>query len=131
MGYSATHVLVQSPTREVVGYVSLAASSIAVSDISQEFVAALPPFPMPTLHIARIAVHSAYKGLGLGNDLLRHAFNVALNARNELGVGIFAVDLIMLNPSLQRYYERFGFMPIASGSRRCYLPLTTIEASMQ
>lgn len=133
IGYSATFVAVHEGDSKVVGYVSLSASCIKLAEFEDKIVRGLevPFFPMPTLHVGRIGVTKKYQGNGIGSDLLQLAFQVAIDAHEQIGVGIFAVDLHLANEKLQAYYPKFGFKPVKRRSKHYYLPLGTIRTATE
>lgn len=129
--YSATFVAVEDGNPQVLGYISLSASCIQVSDFGDDLFLQLKvtQFPMPTLHIGRVAVTNAHKGTGIGNALLNLAIDTALNASEQLGMGVSAVDLWLNDDSLHAYYPRFGFTPVKEGSSHYYLPLGAVRSA--
>jgi GNAT superfamily N-acetyltransferase len=58
----------------------------------------MPAYPLPVLRLARLGVDRAAQSTGVGRQLLRHVFTLAVNQRDVLGcVG---------------YYQKLGFIPL-------------------
>jgi len=65
-----------------------------------------PPYPVPILRIARLAVDESARGRRLGEALLRFGIELAEQMREEFGcVGL----LIDAKPDAIAFYERYGF----------------------
>lgn len=97
----------------------------------------MPPYPLPVLRIARLAVDARARGRGLGRALLRYALELAERMRDELGcVGV----LVDAKPDAVGFYADFGFTPVTAleGAARTipaatplYLPLGAIPGARQ
>jgi predicted N-acetyltransferase YhbS len=116
--------------RTVVGYYSLAASSISHEDCPSSLRRNAPD-PVPALLLARLAVHLPEQGQGLGLDLLRDAAFRALRvARNAA-----AKTLIVhpLNEGKAKFYKRFGFSELSTGSNpgSLHMPLKKLAAALE
>jgi GNAT superfamily N-acetyltransferase len=96
--------------------------------LSPEVAKKLPRYPVvPAALLGRLAVARDYQGRGLGSVLLSDALMRA--ARAELGVFALVVDA--KDESAQHFYERYGFMLLAGGTRRLCLPLATALRQLQ
>ena len=92
----------------------------------------MPPYPIPVLRVARLAIDAGAQGTRLGEALLRHALELAERMRDELGcVGV----LVDSKFSAVGFYESFGFVALGvlEGAARqmppprpMYLPLGAI-----
>ena len=103
-GASRTFVLCEQ--ERVIGYYSLAASSI-MHDIATSKVRRNMPDPVPAVLIGRLAVDTSWQGRGLGADLLRDAVLRIAGAAETIGVRAILVHTI--SEEAKRFYERFGF----------------------
>ena len=103
-GASRTFVLCSNKT--VVGYYSLAASSIA-HNLATSKVRRNMPDPVPAVIIGRLAIDRRWQGKGLGGDLLRDAVLRATTATETIGVRAILVHA--MNNDAKSFYEHFGF----------------------
>jgi len=114
-------VAVSVQTREIAGYYTLAAASIALTDLAPEIVRKLPRYPVvPAALLGRLAVARDFQGRGLGGVLLANA--LLRTARAELG--IFAMLVDAKDEAAQRFYEHHGFTLLPGTDRRLCLPIT-------
>lgn len=68
-----------------------------------------PPYPIPALRIARLAVARELQNAGIGKKMLRFCLELAEKMRDEIGcVGV----LVDAKKHAVSYYEQFGFVPI-------------------
>lgn len=107
-------------TDEIAGYYTLAATSIALTDLSAAIVKKLPRYPVvPAVLLGRLAIARSYQGQGLGGVLLADALK--RSARTEMGVFAMVVDA--KDEAAQRFYEHYGFTLLPGESRRLFLPI--------
>ncbi|MDZ4169587.1 MAG: GNAT family N-acetyltransferase [Coriobacteriia bacterium] len=123
-GVSATYVFADDD--RIRGYLTLAATTVRSGEVALTVNA--PPYPLPALLVARLAVDSRSQGRGLGCRLLAYALEeaVVLHAR----VGCVAV-LVDAKPAAESFYARVGFTPVRFASpdarhARMYLEIGTI-----
>ena len=115
-------VAVEEKSREVVGYYTLTATSVALSAFSPEIVKKLPRYPVvPAVLLGRLAVTRRHQGQGLGGVLLADALK--RTSRAELGVFAMLVDA--KDEAAQRFYEHHGFTLLPGDQRRLCLPIAT------
>ena len=115
-------VAVEEKSREVVGYYTLTATSVALSAFSPEIVKKLPRYPVvPAVLLGRLAVTRRHHGRGLGGVLLVDALK--RTSRAELGVFAMVVDA--KDEAAQRFYEHHGFTLLPGDQRRLCLPIAT------
>jgi len=117
---AACFVAVSVETKDVAGFYTLTAASIAVDALAPEIVRKLPRYPVvPAALLGRLAVAESYRGKGLGGVLLGNA--VLRVARSELGVFAMLVDA--KDDLAQRFYEHYGFTLLPGDGRRLCLPI--------
>ncbi len=75
-------------------------------------------------HIVNFAVRKDLQGRGIGTDLFRSALKRIKGVSKD--VGVWAVVLDALNDDAERFYRRFGFDTLVSGTRRLHLPVSAI-----
>jgi predicted GNAT family N-acyltransferase len=111
--------------RNVIGYYTLAAHSIAASAFST----LIPPHiknsyaSIPVTLLGRLAVNEAQQGRGIGIQLLMDALIRACN--NSLIVGSHAVIVDPIDDNAKKFYLEFGFIPLPD-SGKLFLPMGTI-----
>lgn len=121
-GISTTHVLVdESAPESIIGYYTLAAAQMLLSELHPGDQKRLPRYPVPAVRMARLAVALSEQGKGHGATLLAHAVVRSLELREHLGVRVMLVDAI--NDRAATFYRSYGFRPTASLGRTLYLPL--------
>ncbi|MDA1050847.1 MAG: GNAT family N-acetyltransferase [Planctomycetota bacterium] len=119
---------------ELLGYVTVAATSIVVEDLPDRLRKRLPKYPLPALRIARLGVAKSAQGQGVGKRLLRAAFHIAHEMSKLAGCCGVLVDA---KPEAVAFYEQFGFesLQVIQGElgdrpapKTMFLPLGSIPA---
>ena len=120
-GVAATHVLVDdtSPSN-ILGYYSLAAAQLSLSELAQADRRRLPRHPVPVARLARLAVALDEQGHGLGESLLQEVVKRCLGLRTELGVHALLVDA--LHERAAAFYRRYGFRETGADALTLYMP---------
>ena len=116
----ACFVAVETGTKAIAGYYTIAASGIPLPDIAEVTAKKLPRYPMvPAVRIGRLAVASAQRGKGLGATLLVDGIERSLRAE----IMAFAVVVDAKDDGAAAFYRHHGFIPFASVPESLYLPL--------
>lgn len=127
LGFCAAFVL--SPTTAptvVAGYYTLSALSIELTGIPEPLRKRFPRYPLvPVTLLGRLARSLDFKGRNLGEMLLMNALDRAQRAAESVGSHAVVVD--PLSEGARRFYETYGFVALAGGGSRLYLPMATIE----
>jgi len=119
-----TYVAVEEGDTRVMGYYTLSSASIEFDEYPEA--AGLPHYPIPAILLARLAVDKQFQGKGiLGPDLLLHALQTA--RQHAEGIAAAAVITEAKNERAQRFYGRFGFVPLKKAGRHLYLKMKTIR----
>ena len=110
---------------EIVGFVSVSGGEILSDDLSKTQKQRLPNYPLPILRIARLAVSIKYQNLGIGKQLLKSMFKLAIELKNTSGCVGITVDG---KEEAISFYEKLGFelMEVTNGE----LPEFPVPASM-
>jgi len=126
-GVSTTHVLVDDadPTC-ILGYYSLSAAQLLLSDLQEADRKRLPHYPVPAIRMGRLAVSASEQGKGHGDYLLAHAVARSLGLREQLGVRVLLVDALHEKAAL--FYRAYGFREASGNAHTLYLPLGLNEA---
>lgn len=106
----ASRTYVAMSEGRIVGYYSLAVTSIEYDQGSKRLQKGLARHPIPMLLLARLAVAQRFQGRGLGAELLRDAMIRAITVSDQ--VGVRGVLVHAKNDAARRFYERFDFEPL-------------------
>lgn len=94
---------------DVIGYITLSASSIESASIPQNSKKGLPRYlRLPSLLIGRMGVDKSHQGRKYGDLLIIKAIEVA----RITNIGITLIEVEAKNSGLVSYYERLGFIPL-------------------
>ena len=91
--------------QRILGFTTVSPGSLDAEDLPSDRKA--PPYPVPILRVARLAVDESARGLGLGKALLRFAVELAERMMAEFGCVGLVVDA---KSAAVRFYERHGFV---------------------
>lgn len=127
-----TYVAVEEAApRTVLGYFTLANTSVPRDALPKQAVRGLPAYDLPMILLARLAVDHRFAGRGLGHALLAEALKIAVRVSEQVGCRCVIVDAYA---TAVEWYKRYGFIPIAgskASSQRMYLDIRTIKAAQQ
>jgi ribosomal protein S18 acetylase RimI-like enzyme len=123
--FSSTYVAVESGKMVTCGYYTLANAQIHFANLLEDKRRGIPAYPLSAIRIARLARDNTWKGKGLGEALLRHAFTLILNQSKTIKT--FAVVVDAKDEKAKGTYLGYGFIPYADVPNALYLPLKTIE----
>jgi GNAT superfamily N-acetyltransferase len=104
---NSTRTFVVHRAGRVVGYYSLAASSIRKEDASIRTAKGQPNHPIPVILLARLAIDKMEQHQGLGPALLKDALQRCLRAAKEIGARAVLVHAI--DEKAKGFYRYFGF----------------------
>jgi GNAT superfamily N-acetyltransferase len=126
-----TYVAVDdAASRTVLGYFTLAASSIARDKLPKKYVRGLPPYDLPLILLARLAVDKRFSGKGLGHALISEAFKIILRVADDVGCRCVITDAYRNKAG---WYARYGFIPVEGaaqeGRQKMFLDIRTIRAA--
>jgi predicted N-acetyltransferase YhbS len=134
---AVTYVAVEDSTRAVVGFVTVAAAILDSARAGNAGVSTGGFSQVPALRIARLAVDRRFHGLGLGDELMRFAMQIAVIQADLSGcVGV----IVDAKPSAVEYYDRFGFralvtlrggLAVRPRQSMLYLGLGKIKAALE
>jgi GNAT superfamily N-acetyltransferase len=122
----------EAAPRSVIGYFTLAMASARRDAFPKKYVRGLPPYDLPLVLLARLAVDRRFTGKGLGHALISEAFRISLGAAAEIGCRCVITDAYRDRVS---WYARYGFVPIEGpvegGPQRMFLDIRTIRAAIE
>jgi ribosomal protein S18 acetylase RimI-like enzyme len=123
-GAAAVHVLVDSATGAIVGYYTLSAAVVVLSDLPAEMARKAPRYPsLPALLIGQLAVDQRYRGQRFGERLLVDALHRCMTVKD---VGWMFVIVDAKDDRARAFYERYGFQRLADAEYRLFLPVGTV-----
>jgi GNAT superfamily N-acetyltransferase len=118
--------------RSVIGYFTLASASIAHENFPKKYVRGLPPYDLPLILLARLAVDRRFSGRGLGHALISEAFKITLRVADDVGCRCMITDAY---EDRVGWYARYGFVPLEGAtvghSKRMYLDIRTIRLALK
>jgi GNAT superfamily N-acetyltransferase len=115
-----------SDARSIVGFYTLAATSVAIDALPPDMTKRLPPYPLvPAVLMGRLAVAAPYQGQGLGKALIVDA---AIRT-DRFRIGAFAVIVDAKDDQAMAFYQSNGFALLPGETRRLFVPLTTLLRS--
>jgi GNAT superfamily N-acetyltransferase len=117
-----TFVLVRLPDPRVLGFYTLAASSIDFIHMPEG--ERLPKYPIPVVKLAQLAVDHSIKGQGWGKFLLLDALARAERISRE--IAIYAVELDALDDQARAFYLKYDFVALKDDVNHLYLPMKRI-----
>ena len=109
----------------VVGYYSLTVGSVGHAEAAERVKKAMPRYPIPVMILARLAVHKAFQGQGLGKGLLKDALVRTARAADIAGVRALLVHA--KDDQARAFYERYNFEPSPTDSYHLFLLMKEIQ----
>lgn len=116
-------VLIEDGQSQPIGFYTLAATSLTLSDLPQSLVKHLPRYPIvPATLMGRLATDARYRRRGLGQLMLLDAFSRTL--RSEIATFAFVVDA--KDAYAAAFYTAQGFLPLTADGRRMFVPMAEV-----
>ena len=94
--------------RIVLGYFTLATASAPRDIFPRKHVRRLPPYDLPLILLARLAVDRRFSGRGLGHALISEAFHISLRVADEVGCRCIVTDAYPHRMASHGRRARFG-----------------------
>jgi len=122
---TACFVAVDTTTRKLAGYYTLAAAGVPLGDLPANLSKRLPRYPLvPVALVGRLAVDQAYQGRKLGGALIWDA--VSRSIRSDVAVAALVVDA--KDDAAKAFYRHLGFVALSSEGRQLVLPLAKLKS---
>jgi len=122
----------EAAPRVVLGYFTLAMASVHRDVFPRKYVRGMPPYDLPLVLLARLAVDLRFAGVGLGHALISEAFRISLRVADEVGCRCIITDAYR---DRVNWYARYGFVPIEgaaeNGPQRMFLDIRTLRAALR
>lgn len=122
-GLGRTYVVVREGESRVLGFYTLAAGSVAFVDLPDHLRRRFPRYPIPVVHLGRLATCQSVRGRGLGEILLIDALKRSLRIADD--VGVVAMEVRAKTDGVKSFYLRYGFEPLLDDPHHLYLSLET------
>ncbi len=107
----------------IIGFYTLSASHVVLSDLPPELSKKLPQIPIPVARVGRLAVGSDYQGRGLGGAMLYDAMMRA----TQTDIGVYAVIVDAKDDKAAGFYEHFGFIPFPDSPRTLFFSTKRVK----
>ena len=125
-----TYVAVEEEaSRIVLGYFTLATASAPAAVFPRKQARGLPPYDIPLILLARLAVDHRFAGRGLGSALLGEALRVCSRIAEQAGCRCVITDAYAEQVS---WYAKHGFIALegskSGGPQRMFLDIRTVNA---
>ncbi len=118
------YVLCERGQRSIMGYYTLSAASVDLTDLDPLIARKLPRYGLiPAALIGRLAVDQRYHGQGLGSVLLVDA--TRRTVESSAAAALIIVDA--LNAAAESFYKHLGFVSLSNVPQRLYLPLPDVR----
>jgi len=122
---AAPFVAVNPPNTRVLGYYTLSASVVTLTDLPDELTRRLPRYPqLPVTLLGRLAVDQSARVQRLGEHLLLDALHRSLTHADEIAAMAVVVDAKDENAAA--FYRHYGFIPLQAQPRRLYVPMRVV-----
>ena len=109
----------------IVGYYTLASTSVVLSDLPAALAKKLPRYPLvPAVRMGRLAVSTAHRGTGLGAALLANALQRA--SRAEIAAYALVVDA--KDARAAAFYAHHGLLALPDAVLTLVMPLASVAA---
>ena len=110
--------------KSVAGFYTLSAHAIEADRLPDDLARKLPRFPIPATLLGRMAIAQTMRGQGLGEFLLLHSLERALQASRQVASWAVLVDA---KEGAREFYIKLDFIPFPGQPNRLFLPMKTIE----
>lgn len=120
-GLSRTFVAVKNDEPKICGYYTISSGSLNFDTIPEN----LPRYPVPVMHLGRLAVDKASQGQKLSKALLADALRRAVKISDSLG--IYAVEVYALTEETREFYLKFGFVELTDERLHLYISVKKIR----
>jgi GNAT superfamily N-acetyltransferase len=98
----------------------------------KKYVRGLPPYELPLILLARLAVDRRFSGKGLGHALLSEAFQITLRVADDVGCRCIITDAYRDKID---WYARYGFVApegaAKNGPQRMFLDVRTLQKAVR
>lgn len=123
-GLGRTYVAVKENDAKIYGYYTISSSAFDFELAPEN----LPRYPVPMVHLGRLAVDRSAQGERLGRSLLFHALQRSVDLTEQ--IGIYAVEVYALNDEARRFYLSFGLTELKDDRLHLYITIKKIKGML-
>ena len=127
-GVGRTFVGIDDATGDVAGFYTLSAGHVRFEHLPDAVARRLPRYPVPVVHLGRLAVDTRHRGQGVGGALLFDALLRALRVAGE--VGVYAVEVVAKDEAARQFYQYHGFTALQDSPLHLYLSVEQIRKAV-
>lgn len=120
-GLGRTYVAVIEGKPKIYGYYTISSNSFGFEVVPEN----LPRYPIPVVHLGRLAIDKTAQGQSLGKALLFYALEQSVKVAEQLG--IYAVEVYALNEQARKFYKHFGFTELKDDKFHLYVKIKDIK----
>ena len=111
---------------DILGYYSLSAFVVEVTDLDDAFAKSLPRYPLlPATLLGRLGIDRQQRGKRFGELLLIDALMKSFEVSNQ--IASLAVFAEALDEDAASFYLKYGFQRFKQDPMRLYLPMKLVE----
>lgn len=123
---SKTYVATPKADNRVLGFCTLAATSVRRSKLDETIREQLGRFPqVPGIIMGQLGVQESYHRQGIGGSLLTHMFRLAESLSAQIGIALVILDA--LNEEVKRFYEHYGFRDLPGSPLQMFISMREIR----
>lgn len=126
-GISRTIVAVRSGSTAISGFYTVRMGEVQFDLLPADERKRLPRYPVPVVHLARLAVDLRERGKGLGAELLVDAFARALRSTSEIAAA--GVEVVAKDDEARAFYAKFGFKSLRDRQLHMYISMKVVRAA--
>ena len=123
-GMGRTYVALEKGSRRVIGYYTVSAGQVDFEYTPASVRKGLPRYPIPVIHLARLAVDASFHRHGLGHYLLVHCLTQALRVADL--VGVKAIEVRAKNDLAKEFYSKRGFVELEDDKLHMYVTIASL-----
>lgn len=123
-GLARTFVATKPGDPKIFGYYTVRNGEVEVQNLPPEETKRFPRYPVPVVHLARLAVDRAVQGQRLGERLLLDALEKALAVSRTIAA--YAVEVVAINDVAKRFYLKYGFQELLDDKLHLYMSMKTV-----
>ncbi|HUH03611.1 MAG TPA: GNAT family N-acetyltransferase [Kofleriaceae bacterium] len=123
-----TYVAARPSSKAISGYYSIRMGEVVYDLLPETDRKGLPMYPLPVVHLARLAVDERERGKKLGEVLLLDAFERAMQLATVIGAA--AIEVLAKNDPARSFYSKYGFSSLLDGERHMYISMRAVRQAL-